>query len=148
MVPPLVRTDHSVPRVDKEKGVASGAVNGRHDLGTSKLDGRDFPDGGCPVGSEQVVVIAGKDASFAVPRRLQKLLLVTFQADHGEAVEGRETLRGHAIDPRAELLASPLVVVVILVGARLATLAALPPNIVFRVALHVHADATTVIHAS
>eukprot|EP00429_Kryptoperidinium_foliaceum_P073174 CAMPEP_0176222762 /NCGR_PEP_ID=MMETSP0121_2-20121125/20401_1 /TAXON_ID=160619 /ORGANISM="Kryptoperidinium foliaceum, Strain CCMP 1326" /LENGTH=324 /DNA_ID=CAMNT_0017561985 /DNA_START=309 /DNA_END=1280 /DNA_ORIENTATION=- len=133
--------DDRVPSVDEELRVARGVVHRTADGRPVEADAARAGDGDLAVRGEEGVVVAREDADAPLGLRPGEAHLVAVRPHHREAVQRGEALRGDAVAPRPQLLASPIAVAVVRVRPGGAGAPALGVVGVLLVALHVHAEA-------
>mmetsp|Transcript_83621 Transcript_83621/g.241944 ORF Transcript_83621/g.241944 Transcript_83621/m.241944 type:complete len:244 (+) Transcript_83621:447-1178(+) len=142
VAPPHACGHHRLPCVHEKLRVPCGVVDGDANRCALEPHGLGGADSGRATSGQDRVVVACEDANALRGLSPEQADLVASQAQHGEAVQGREPPTRDAVTPRPERLARPSVVVVVGVGPGHATALALGPVRILLIALHVHTQAT------
>mmetsp|Transcript_7520 Transcript_7520/g.19024 ORF Transcript_7520/g.19024 Transcript_7520/m.19024 type:complete len:207 (-) Transcript_7520:526-1146(-) len=153
MVLPNTCSDHCIPSMDEELGVACRAVLRGHNGRAGKLEATDLPElptmqSDVAIGGEKRGVIASEDARALLQLGFHYAYLVADSPHEREAIERWEPLLCDAPTSGSQLLATPSLVVIKRVAALLACLLAHGPTLILLVALHVHPEAALRFKAS
>mmetsp|Transcript_46434 Transcript_46434/g.122668 ORF Transcript_46434/g.122668 Transcript_46434/m.122668 type:complete len:402 (+) Transcript_46434:588-1793(+) len=141
MFTPLWAPNDDLPCIDKEEGVACGAIDGSDDGRASELDGLLAANGCCAISRQKHVIIAIKDACALGLLRGHKTSLIADGAEHRKAEQGWRSLCRKSVAAGTQRFATPRLVLIVRMGTRNAALLALCPARGLLVALNIHSQA-------